>query len=128
MNSEIESAQVDKTEVVNQVLRIVSESGLSILDKVAIVLEVASGLSEGLQVDRLHDRIQGMSARETAAVQKKVQALDEVNKKTKAAIAKLYDHMRINVVPDKMDSEGLESGVKFTGIGRVVLTGDVWAS
>lgn len=39
----------------------------------------------------------------------------------------LYDHMSINIVPKKMEDEGVEA-TKIEGVGRVNLRGDMWTS
>ena len=38
---------------------------------------------------------------------------------------KMYDHLSIRVVPDRMEEEG-EEGKKLKGIGRVELRADMW--
>ncbi len=43
---------------------------------------------------------------------------------SKAVFTKLYDHIRFNALPNKMEEEGLE-GFTVTGIGRVSLTSDI---
>lgn len=46
---------------------------------------------------------------------------------TTKAIRKVYDITRTDVVPGKMDEEGI-ANVKYDGIGKVCLQGDLYAS
>ena len=52
--------------------------------------------------------------------------LDEIEEVTKL-MNKEYDRLRTGIVPEKMDEEGLTT-ITIKGIGRVSLTGDVYAS
>lgn len=56
-----------------------------------------------------------------------LRGLNEAADEVKKAIGKAYDHMRVMVVPAKMDAEGLD-GMTVAGIGRVSITGDIHAS
>lgn len=43
------------------------------------------------------------------------------------AVNKEYDFLRINMIPKRMDDEGI-SNIKVDGVGRVTLTGDMYVS
>ncbi len=49
--------------------------------------------------------------------------LDDVKKE----VGKLFDYIRTKLLPDKMESEGLDS-MKVAGLGTVVLTSDMYMS
>lgn len=68
-----------------------------------------------------------MTAVDTVHIMAELQGLNEVADEVKKTIGKAYDHIRVMVLPTKMDAEGLDS-MTVAGVGRVSVTGDIHAS
>ena len=98
------------------------------LDKIEELLKVAYSLLDDMTVSNQENNIKAMSIKDVAFLMKRFQDLDGLSKDIKAQFYKLFDFIRIGVLPDKMESEGYEGGLKITGLGRISLTSDVHAS
>lgn len=68
-----------------------------------------------------------MSLKELSEEMKKVAEDLEKAKTIKTELQKIFDHLRLNKIPEKMDEEDIKS-VTFPDIGRVGLTADLYAS
>ena len=68
-----------------------------------------------------------MTLLELATAQKEAKtAIDEMAK-VKTSWQKRFDHLRMNLIPEKMEEEGINK-VDFDGIGRVATQGNIYAS
>ena len=86
--------------------------------------ELAKGV---FSLEQMNQDVAGLNAQQSAAIMARMKLLNEYADDIKKEIGKAYDHMRVMVVPTKMDEEGLDS-FKLTGIGRVSVTPDIHAS
>jgi hypothetical protein len=77
-----------------------------------------------LTADELKDGLEGIGAIEAAQLQGMFAEMHEHADRIKAAIGKMYDWVRMGIVPEAMDAEGLEL-MKIEGLGRVSLTSDI---
>jgi len=92
-----------------------------------LLMDVEAGC-EKLSVNNFSQGIEKCSIKEIATLQKEFKELDERTKDIKAVFYKIFDHLRINVLPDKMDEEGYEGGLVIKDVGRIKLTADVHAT
>lgn len=74
------------------------------------------------------DLIKEWTIKEIAELQKITQELDSASKAVKAIFYNMFDFVRINVLPARMEEEGYEGGLKITGVGRIKMLSDVRAS
>ena len=93
-----------------------------------VFLKTAVGILADVTVKNYDEKIQKLTIRELAFLMKQAQDLDTMAKDIKAVFYKLFEHVRINVLPDRMEEEGYEGGLKITDLGRINLTADVRAS
>lgn len=75
----------------------------------------------------LLDEIRATDLREMAICQKNIQNMIENLKASASAMQKVYDIIRMDIIPTKMDDTGV-TNIKFEGVGKIVLTGDINAS
>jgi hypothetical protein len=59
-------------------------------------------------------------------MQRLAEELDLISQK-KTSLQKQYDKIRLEVIPRRMEDEGIDS-IKLSGIGNVMVTDDVYAS
>jgi len=72
------------------------------------------------------DRYSKFSLADLAEAMRSVKTALDAAKIDQAAIQKEFDLLRLKVIPEKMDDEGMTS-VKIKGIGRLTITGDMYA-
>ncbi len=92
------------------------------------LLKIAAGILDNATVKNYDEKIQKLTIRELAFLMKRAQDLDTLAKDIKAVFYKLLEHIRIILLPDRMEDEGYEVGLKITDLGRINLTADVRAS
>ncbi len=63
--------------------------------------------------------LDNMGLVDLVSLQNELRQMHEKIDEHKCAIGKLYDHIRTNVVPTKMDEEGIDN-ITVAGVGRVV--------
>jgi len=103
-------------------------------ERVGLLVDVSDSLFDAqdrcdyLNVENFSRGLEHCSIKEIAILQKQVQELDQRAKDIKAVLYKIFDHLRINVLPEKMDAEGYEGGLSIIDVGRIKLTADVHAT
>ena len=90
-------------------------------------LEQCAKALDPLAVPEVAKVVEPLTAVDVVHMMAALRDLNEAADEVKKAIGKAYDHMRVMVVPAKMDAEGLD-GMTVAGIGRVSITGDIHAS
>lgn len=85
--------------------------------------EAVHGLEHGFGNDDL-DILAAYTIPELAFLQKRLQDLHESMEASKNRVGVMFDHIRTNVLPTKMDSEDI-SKIGIDGLGTVVLTDDL---
>ena len=87
-------------------------------------LEIAEKML-GEAVSAMDFDLDKMGLVDLVGLQNELRQMHEKIDEHKCAIGKLYDHIRTNVVPAKMDEEGVDN-ITVTGVGRVSLTSDIY--
>ncbi len=86
------------------------------------------GLEQADRNELYVKRYEAMTLVEMATVMKEIEGardrLEELGKYINAA----YDALRLNLIPTQIEAEGLESPVNVAGVGKVILTGDLYVS
>ena len=67
------------------------------------LLKIATGILTNATVKNYDEKIQKLTIRELAFLMKQAQDLDTLAKDIKAVFYKLFEHIRINVLPDRME-------------------------
>lgn len=94
---------------------------------IAECLEQCTKALGPLAVPVVAEMVEPYTAVDAVRMMATLRDLNEAADEVKKAIGKAYDHMRVMVVPAKMDAEGLD-GMTVAGIGRVSITGDIHVS
>lgn len=91
-----------------------------------IIRDVGMNLDIGHRMAMYEERHKGLTLQQLAAEMKVVEdVIDYIDAIGKHLTAE-YDTIRLKLIPDKMDSENIESPFTVTGVGRVVLTPDAY--
>lgn len=95
----------------------------------AALVQLESMEPEALRLSSgvLADATDPLDAVSTVHVMAALKTLYERTDEVKKAVGKAYDHVRVLVLPTKMDAEGID-GMTVAGIGRVSITGDIHTS
>lgn len=64
--------------------------------------------------------------RELAELQQQAKAKLDEAKKAQSVAQEIFDELRLKLIPDKMDEMGCSS-IKLDGIGRLTISGDMYA-
>lgn len=78
-------------------------------------------------VDQFYEQLENMDTLELINVMNIIRVGLETATEIKTNLQKKYDALRLNLVPSAMDDDGV-SNITVEGIGRVGLTGDIYAS
>lgn len=97
----------------------------------AKILEVGAFLKsltkDGFNLKELQDSISEQELQSLAVLMRDLGNAKDDIKSALTEINKLYDHVRIVAIPEKMDGEGINT-VSYAGIGRVSLTSDAYCT
>lgn len=93
--------------------------------------ELQSALADiekrGLDSENVQEAAEGMQLSAAVALMADLRELNDLADSVKKQIGKAYDHMRVQVIPERMDDEGMAS-MKVQGVGTVKLTADMHMS
>lgn len=94
------------------------------------ILAVARDLQiliDGFNVESTEDDLRTTDIQNLAMIQRDLKAALDTIGPAKSEVQKVFDLVRIGIMPERMDEEGFDS-MTVTGVGRVTLTADVFAS
>jgi hypothetical protein len=81
-----------------------------------------------LSAEEEHDYVSANDAVAAAKLMKLYQDANEQADEIKKTIGAIYDYIRLVLLPEKMDQEGIDSPFNVAEVGRIVLTSDVRVS
>lgn len=87
-------------------------------------------IDEGFEQTKMRARATyaGVSLRDLAMHMKSTREEKERIEADLSRVNAIYDVLRYEAIPQKMDEEGMEKGPTFEGIGRISLTADMFVS
>ena len=97
------------------------------LEKIAGKIAELRELSEKLSIVNVKDHIEKAELKHLVAFQADLKTLLDNSKDVRSELNKTYEFLRTNIIPMRMDDDGLDS-ITVTGVGRVNLQADVYAS
>ncbi len=95
---------------------------------ISLMLDAGKGLGQDERNQLYNDRHFKKTAVELAHAMREAELVKEWMEGIEKCLNAEIDVIRLNLLPVAMENEGLESPLNVAGVGRVSLTGDVYAS
>jgi hypothetical protein len=97
------------------------------LEHILNAVKHLQNMVDGFNVELTEDDLRTTDIQNLAMIQRDLKTTLDAIGPAKSEIQKVFDFVRIGVMPERMDEESLDS-MTVTGVGRVTLTADVFAS